>query len=97
MINWTLKIFRDLNKELARLFDTKESAERIVALSGIDKSFVSWQNKPIDNWYNIMDTADKRQQLIALLELINEEFPNNNIIISAMNITEKSDKNLSSN
>ena len=85
MINWTLKPMRDLYKELARLYDTKDSAERVVALAGIDKSFVSWQNRPVDNWYNILETAGKREQLLPLIELVIEEFPENNTLITALN------------
>lgn len=84
MINWTKKIMRELNKELAQLYSTKETSERIVALSGVDKAFISWQNKPIDNWYNIMETASNRSCLLSLIELAMEEHPDNPVLMASL-------------
>lgn len=75
---------RDLNKELAQLYSTRETSERIAALSGVDKAFISWQNKPIDNWYNIMETASNRNCLLSLIELALEEYPENPVLMEAL-------------
>lgn len=84
MVDWTLKLFRDLKNELARLYDTRESSEMIVSSAGISKSVISWRDRPTENWYNIMETADKRGQFLDLLEIVNEEYPNNSIVVNVL-------------
>lgn len=85
MVNWTLKIFRDLKNELARLYDTRESSEMIVSSAGISKSVISWRDRATENWYSIMETADKRGQFLDLLGIVNEEYPNNSIVLNVLN------------
>lgn len=71
------KIFTALRDNLADLFATQDTSRRIVAEAGIDAKRVTFSNRSITNWHNILNEAIQQNRLGELLKVAHEEYSGN--------------------
>ncbi len=69
--------FKNLNYVLAGLYDDKDESKRIVEAAGIPKMFVSFKDKPVNNWYSILSQAKSRNKIEDLVDVVLGEYPDN--------------------
>lgn len=76
-----------LNRTLAQLYPLKDDSYRIVDMAGIPKAYVQFKDSAMSNWYNILTESEKRKKTEDLVQVVIEEFPNNeelkNIFVEA--------------
>jgi len=72
---WNAALFglRDL---LAFLYPDKPSATQIVVKAGLPLGRIELTNAADSNWFNILEEADRRELISALVETACDDFPN---------------------
>lgn len=56
-----------LRNRLAVLFATQEDARRVVEEAQLDPAYITFDNKAINNWHNILSQAELRNKVEAIL------------------------------
>jgi hypothetical protein len=79
-----MNAYTDLRDTLANLYLDRESAHRIVTDANIRPELVTYSDKAIDNWSNIIQEANKQGLLIPLLEVVLREYPRNLLLKEAL-------------
>jgi hypothetical protein len=64
-----------LNEALAALYPTEDEARRIVSQAGVPAAFVRFNPSPIVNWHNILNEAEKRHLVPAIVAIARGEYP----------------------
>jgi hypothetical protein len=72
-----------LNYVLAGLYPFLDDSYRLVDAAGIPRAFVAFQRRAIDNWYQILDEADKRGKVPQLVEAALKDYPDNPVLVQA--------------
>lgn len=78
-MTWTKELIA-LRKKLAELYPTKADTDLVLDTINLDKTFVAYNDRPINHWNNIMNEANIRGQLLALAEYVGSDFPNDAIV-----------------
>jgi hypothetical protein len=68
------EVMRALRKVLADLYPKQEDAEVVVIDAGLNPSFIPFSTKSINNWYSILQEAEKRNLVGAILQVVNEMY-----------------------
>jgi HEAT repeats/Effector-associated domain 1/NACHT domain len=63
-----------LEKLLAELYPREENTYVVVEAAGIPSTEVSFQDKAVDNWFQILKEAAKRGKLEPLIEVVRAEY-----------------------
>jgi V8-like Glu-specific endopeptidase len=71
-MNWTT-IFKQLNTDLADFYPTTADMLRLARQANIRTSFIRWDNQSLNDWFNILEEADKQKKLFDLLAVIKED------------------------
>lgn len=77
---WNIRL-TDLRNVLEKLRPTEEDARRVVADAGIEPSFISFNNKAVNNWHNILTEAEKRGNIKDVIQIAREEYPSHSELI----------------
>jgi V8-like Glu-specific endopeptidase len=72
--NRTLSNLRDV---LAGLYPTVQDSHRIVSESGLNPAFIAFDSKAINNWFNILEEAQKRGKVQSIVKAAYDEYPEN--------------------
>jgi V8-like Glu-specific endopeptidase len=72
-----------LNHVLTGLYPFVEDSYRLVDTAGIPRAFVSFQRRAIDNWYQILSEADRRNKVLDLVKAALNDYPDNAVLIQA--------------
>jgi len=72
-----------LNYVLADLYPFQADSVRIVNEAGLRPAFISFSNKGIDSWHNILTEADKTDHILDLIHAVRRDYPENPILIQA--------------
>ncbi len=67
----------DLKKVLAKLYPEVDDAQRVVADAELDATHITFKEKAINNWFNILQEADKHDKVQAIIEIARDEYPEN--------------------
>src|SRR3989337_2167684 len=73
-------------KELARLYLSKEDARAVAGRSMLDTSEISFSDKSIDTWKNIVIYAIEHNQLLPLVEVCQKEHNTSAVLLEAINL-----------
>ena len=73
-------------KELARLYLSKEDARAVAGRSLLDTSEISFSDKSIDTWKNIVIYAIEHNQLLPLVEVCQKEHNTSAVLLEAINL-----------
>lgn len=74
-----------LNYVLADLYPFQQDSVRIVNEAGLRPAYISFNDKAIDNWHNILSEADKTDRILNLIQAVRRDYPENPILIQAEN------------
>ena len=75
-MEWNREALIRLREILARLFPASTDARRIASDSGLNLTRIEFENKPINNWFNILELAQRQAGRVeAILQKALEEFP----------------------
>lgn len=67
----------NLNYVLAGLYPLPEEARRIVDIAGLPQAFIRFNPAAIDNWHAILNQADRRDKVAAVIDAARRDFPDN--------------------
>ena len=81
-MNWnrTLTNLRDV---LAGLYPTVQDARRVVVDARLNPAFIAFAPKAINNWFNILQEAQKRHKVEAIVQVAHDEYPENEWLVLA--------------
>jgi V8-like Glu-specific endopeptidase len=68
---------------LAGLYPFPKESQRIVVEAGIPPQFVSFKDKAIDNWFEIVRAANDRNKVPDLILAVLKEHPENSVLVQA--------------
>src|SRR5687768_9113892 len=68
---------------LAGLYPFRDESYRIVTVAGIPPQFVSFREKGIDNWYEILRSAYTRDKVTDVVRVALKEHPENSVLVQA--------------
>lgn len=68
-------ILTSLRDVLADLYPTVDDSRRVVDVAGLKPAFITFDNKAINNWYNILSEADKRDRVDDIVAVASAEYP----------------------
>src|SRR5829696_5307050 len=71
----------DLSHVLAGLYPFREESYRIVVKAGVPPEYVSFKDRPIDNWFQIILTASHRNKVLDVVEVALNEHPENSVLL----------------
>jgi len=77
------KILADLRQILATLYPDEANIRRIVTDSGIDLPRIVFNSTAINTWHSVLTEAEKVHQIEALLDVVEDEYGNNQRFQSA--------------
>jgi V8-like Glu-specific endopeptidase len=77
------KTLTALNYVLAGLYPFPGESHRIVREAGIPPEFVSFKDKAIDNWHEILRAADDRNKVAEVVRVALREHPENAVLVQA--------------
>lgn len=83
MARWDRPALTKLNPILANLYPTLADAKRIAAASGLNLMMIEFENKAINNWFNILEYANARDRVDDLVKSAVEENPDDESLRSA--------------
>jgi V8-like Glu-specific endopeptidase len=72
-----------LNYVLANLYPLTRDSFRIVSAAGIPITHVAFQDKAIDNWFEILSVADKRDKVLEIVKAALKDYPDDPTLIQA--------------
>jgi hypothetical protein len=72
-------------KELAKLYITKEDARAVAARSMLDISDITFSDRSIETWRNIIMYAIDNSQLLPLVETCQKEHVTSTVLLEAVN------------
>jgi hypothetical protein len=75
----------NLNYVLAGLYPLTSDSYRIVDAAGLPRAQIAFQPKAIDNWYSILDQADKRGKVLDVIRAARRDYPEDASLIQAEN------------
>jgi len=67
----------NLNYVLAGLYPVTSESYRIVDAAGLPRIQIAFRERAIDNWYSILDEADKRGRVLDVIRAARRDFPDN--------------------
>ncbi len=67
----------NLNYVLAGLYPVTRESYRIVEAAGLPKIHIAFQDRAIDNWYAVLDEADKRGKVLEVIRAARQDYPDN--------------------
>lgn len=73
----------NLKYVLADLYFLKEDSIHVVESAGLPRAQIGFQNKAINNWSEILDQADKRGKVPAIIDAALRDYPDNQFLLSA--------------
>ena len=73
----TLTNLRDM---LAGLYPTAEESRRVVVEAGLNPAFVSFSSRAITNWFNVLEEANKRDKVRAIVNVAQKDYPENKVL-----------------
>jgi hypothetical protein len=80
--NWT-EHHTKLRDALAQLYGEQDDARRIIDQAGLNSTTISFSDKAINNWHEIVRMASAVDRLVPLIEQALGEFPNNSALQEA--------------
>jgi len=72
-----------LHYVLANLYPFRDESIRLVNEAGLRPAFITFDNKAINNWHNILVEADKTVRILNLIQAVRRDYPDNPILIQA--------------
>ncbi len=88
-MNWTEK-HTELRNTLAQLYLDRADALRIVDQIGMNPATISFSDRAINTWHEIITSAATQDMLVALIEQVLGEHPKNNTLKEALDFFQKS-------
>lgn len=82
-MNWT-PCFKQLNSDLADFYPSHGDMIRLSRQANIRTSFIQWNNQALNDWFNIIEEAEKQKKLLDLLTIIKSEERITDIVESAI-------------
>ena len=65
----------NLRKMLADLYPEVDDSQRVVADAGLDSTYITFKNKAINNWFNILQEAEKHNKVQAIIKVARGNYP----------------------
>jgi V8-like Glu-specific endopeptidase len=78
--NRTLSNLRDV---LAGLYPTVNDSRRVIEDAGLNPVYISFDNKAINNWQNILREAQRRDKVQNIIEVARSDYPENDWLVLA--------------
>lgn len=72
-------------KELAKLYITKEDSRAVAGRAGLDITEITFSDRSIENWRNIIIYAIDNSQLLTLVETCQKEHDTSTVLLEAVN------------
>lgn len=72
-----------LNYVLAGLYPFPGESHRIVVEAGIKPEFVAFKDRAIDNWFEILRTANNMEKVLDVLRVVLKQHPENSVLVQA--------------
>src|ERR1044071_886535 len=72
-----------LNHVLANLYPLTQDSYRIVDAAGLPKVQIAFRDKAIDNWYEILSVAERRQKVLDIVKAALKDYPDDPTLIQA--------------
>jgi hypothetical protein len=82
-MNWTANHTK-LRDTLAQLYLERADALRISTQAGLQPTTISFYNKAINTWQEIITKAEAQDLLVTLIKQALGEFPKNSVLIEAL-------------
>ncbi len=76
MTEWNYKELSNLNEILANLYPQDNDARRMAAKAGLRTAFISFENKAISTWFNVLEYAKVQRKVDEVVNSALEENPN---------------------
>lgn len=76
MSNWNQQLTA-LNKILAKLYPQKDQSVRIVDMAELPQGNIAFKDAALDNWYNILMEANKRNKVNLIVQIASDEYNEN--------------------
>lgn len=73
----------NLKYVLADLYFAKDDAIALVSGAGLPRTQIAFKDKAITNWAEILDYADKRDKVDAIIDAALRDYPDNQYLLSA--------------
>lgn len=70
-----------LSHVLAGLYPFRDESYRIVVEAGIPPEYVPFKDRAIDNWFQIIRTANNRKKVLDVVEVALNEHPENSVLL----------------
>src|SRR5262245_59314505 len=68
---------------LSGLYPDQASAIRIAKMAGLSISMIAFQARALDNWFSILDQAEKQGKPLDLVSSARRDYPNNTALVQA--------------
>jgi V8-like Glu-specific endopeptidase len=72
-----------LNYVLAGLYPFRDESYRIVVEAGIKPEFVAFKDRAIDNWFEILRTANNMEKVLDVVRVVLKQHPQNAVLVQA--------------
>jgi hypothetical protein len=80
-MSWDQRL-TSLNDVLADLYPTIDDSRRIVAQTNLKPAFIAFHSAAILNWFHILEAADRRGQVDALVRTARKDYPDNEWLLA---------------
>ncbi len=81
-----------LNNILAELYPNKDQSEMIVDMAGIPSGNIAFKDAAKSNWYYILKEADRRNKVEDLVQVVQNEYPDNEELMKLYSSKESNEK-----
>src|SRR5262249_13528004 len=85
MSKWNPQPLAALNEILANLYPTDSDARRIATKTGLKPAFIAFEAKAIATWLNVLQNANQRDKVDAIIAAALEEYPDDDSLLQARN------------
>lgn len=85
MTKWDRPVLTNLNTILANLYPTVNDSRRIAAKARLNTAAITFENQALNNWFNILEYANPRDKVDAIVKSALDENPEDEALKSAMN------------
>jgi len=77
------QMLTNLRDVLADLYYTQDQARRLIEDAGLRPAYVNLEGDSITRWHNILREADRRNKVVAVVEVAKAEYPENKWLAAA--------------
>src|SRR6187399_1081556 len=84
----------NLNYLLAGFYPFKNDSLPVAKKATLNILNIAFNDKPVTNWFNILDEADKEDKINNLVEAVLEDYPDNPVLKAVLEGTPLTDKTI---